>query len=666
MNLDKKNFPGITNNELILIENSIYTNDIYSLAISFRRLIDKRINFVLEKNFKIQDLENIFETGKRFQLLIKNLNINKNNYFNDFESLLKFINKVFHSDTKIKQNNIEETLFYLKALYDFLYFYEEFKKNKELKEILMKPAPYKTNKLVQMGKILPQNLDYFSTTLLDLLKKNIIIKIPSYQRNFKWEEDRVLDFFKNFKKDFGLIIANVKYDKKINKVIFTVIDGQQRIISALIILQNLNFYDAEIIYKNQKRSISKLLINNTLSLKIDKEIFENTITDIFNGIFTVKLLNKLPDDKKNKTYYNEKKLQAWFLAFNTNNKLEETYTQKLFWKIVNQFSFMFKENDIEIFKIINEKIRFIDFDSNNKNSMYYNNFSIYWQNFNQSDEKIFPKFLEIEIKNKKDLSLFLENFLLLNYFQNEHSHHELNWVNELKKSFFKKINFKIDNIKPCIYSLLLLYLTKNKISIKKINLLTNEFINKFNILYLVIENQRLAHTHNKELEITKFSKALESNADFNKLILLIQEQNKIKLTKDIKNSFFATEKEIKNEHFLFHNKLFLYKIIEEKQPISDWIIKVYKSKNILEGKLIKIPARTSSQGSFQFDSSNFVIECDEKEILALIKNFYGINVKNKSSKTFLDELVNLIKLKNEKAIKDMRINYKREQKNERK
>lgn len=159
-----------------------------------------------------------------------------------------------------------------------------------------------------------KDIDVNVVTLKKLLRKRLVI--PEYQRFYVWDKEKIKEliddfkyFFENNKGDFnkyylGTILLHLEIKKNTNKRIYNIIDGQQRIISLLII--------AYILKKKKFKITAKFNANITL-----KNIKNN-----FNYLCSEKIENILPKEFLNRIVFTviyTKSEDDAFTFFDTQN-----------------------------------------------------------------------------------------------------------------------------------------------------------------------------------------------------------------------------------------------------------------------------------------------------------------------------------------------------------
>ncbi|MDY6420937.1 MAG: DUF262 domain-containing protein, partial [Succinivibrio dextrinosolvens] len=119
------------------------------------------------------------------------------------------------------------------------------------------------------------------TNLLDVLELNL--KLPEYQRPYKWEEKNVNELFidlnsviekinqyKEYKYRLGSVILFQTNNPKTNNPEYEIVDGQQRLTTLMLIIGCLNQLGCEI-YNNQEQE-----------KRIDLNKIEKFVEDSFN------------------------------------------------------------------------------------------------------------------------------------------------------------------------------------------------------------------------------------------------------------------------------------------------------------------------------------------------------------------------------------------------
>lgn len=163
---------------------------------------------------------------------------------------------------------------------------------------------------------------------------NAIYYIPSYQRDYSWEQEELEDFWKDIKDSleddyeshfFGQIVVHIDSDQNNIK---NIIDGQQRTTTSMIFMRAIQYFYQDILKANPNHSIALRKSNDISSQAIgyydadEKTPHLNFNDSTSNDYYINNILLGEPTDKKNKSKACERMRKAYkFFCKNIEDEL---------------------------------------------------------------------------------------------------------------------------------------------------------------------------------------------------------------------------------------------------------------------------------------------------------------------------------------------------------
>lgn len=163
---------------------------------------------------------------------------------------------------------------------------------------------------------------------------NAIYYIPSYQRDYSWEQEELEDFWKDIKDSleddyeshfFGQVVVHIDSDQNNIK---NIIDGQQRTTTSMIFMRAIQYFYQDILKANPNHSIALRKSNDISSQAIgyydadEKTPHLNFNDSTSNDYYINNILLGEPTDKKNKSKACERMRKAYkFFCKNIEDEL---------------------------------------------------------------------------------------------------------------------------------------------------------------------------------------------------------------------------------------------------------------------------------------------------------------------------------------------------------
>lgn len=388
-----------------------YLDDKYFLSILIELLIKKEILSKNSYNKKILDYLKYFDLSnskKGYNSLFRNLKINFTE--KDFiEKIQKFYKICFDKIEKIENKFIKEEKYFEE---------ENISKSKDREISIINFKNFLKNKISEQNSFI----------------------IPFYQRRYVWEENNIKMLFSSIlEKDIFLNLNNIHINTEFSKN--NLVDGQQRLTSLIIILQNL---------LNDEENVNFLIKNNHIN-EWDLKLIQNNIKYYFgllekhlfidskeiNAILNNSNLPKRSNNKKSLLYTNFEFIQKFLKNY---SKKEEN---NILYKILGvEFILVYEINK-------NDVLKFVELNSNSKSLTNYELSKSYLISFSKKNN---PKYeIEKKIKdfeeyffpseklNEKKIDIFLSSYLKIKKLENIN---DLNYFLPFKKYIEEKNNIE--------------------------------------------------------------------------------------------------------------------------------------------------------------------------------------------------------------------------------